>query len=165
MKFFPYEDFYIITSLKPEEVETRLQSEMEPNRGFSLGKPFSSSNRYFSGYVVNGVFEFKRIISYRNSFVPQIKGSIEPWLNGSRMHVTMTMQIFVNVFMGMWLGSCLVFGLFYLIQELNNGPFQIVDMVPFGMFLFGYVLCTGGFKYESSTAKDKLLKMLNGVIE
>ena len=165
MNFFPYENFYIISDLKPEQVQEHLQKEVEPVKGFSFRNIFSgSSESYFSGYVVNGTFEFKRIINYRNSFLPQIKGSTETWINGSRVHVKMGMHIAVTVFICIWLGTALLFGVGFLVQELSKGPFEITDLFPFAMFVFGYILATAGFKYESNKAKNKLVEILNGII-
>jgi hypothetical protein len=165
MNFLPFENFYIITSLKPEEVQDHLQEIVEPDKGFSFSNFLSSSSGYyFTGYVINGTFEFKRIINNRNSFLPQIKGSTETWLNGSRVHIIMRMHIGVTIFMCMWLGFALLFGVGFLIQETKKGPFKIVDLAPFGMFLFGYLLSLGGFKYESNKAKNKLVDLLNGDI-
>ena len=164
MKFLPFENFYIITNLKPEQVQARLEKEVEPNKGFSFSNLFSRSDRAFTGYIVNGTFEFKRIISYSNSFLPQIKGSTEPWMNGSRVHIKMRMHNAVIGFMCLWLGMALLFGVGFLVQELNKGPFEVVDLAPFLMFGFGYVLATGGFKFESTKAKNMLLEILNGTI-
>jgi hypothetical protein len=165
MKLLPFEDFYINTNLKPEEVQSSLEKEVEPVQGFSFKNLFTkTSGYYFSGYVVNGTFEFKRVISYRNSFLPQIKGSTEAWLNGSRVHVKMGMHTAVIIFMCIWLSFAALFGIVFLIQETNKGPFKIVDLVPFAMFLFGYLLSLGGFKYESIEAKNKLVELLNGDI-
>jgi len=165
MNFLPFENFYIITSLNPEQVQECLQQEVEPSNGFSFKSLFSSSSgKYFSGYAINGVFEFKRVISYRNSFLPQIKGSTEAWINGSRVHVTMRMHIAVIIFMCMWLGGVGLAGVGILLQSLSKGGFESAEFIPFGMFLFGYALSTGGFKYESSKARNKLVELLNGEI-
>ena len=74
MPFLPFENFYIITDLKPDEVQARLEKEVEPDKGFSFSGLFSRSDRNFTGYVVNGTFEFKRVINYRNSFLPPNQG-------------------------------------------------------------------------------------------
>jgi len=77
--FLPFEFFYIVTNLKPEEVQARLEKEIAPLRGFNLKYLFESDpNFYFKGYSVNGTFEIQRIISHRNSFLPQIKGTTQP---------------------------------------------------------------------------------------
>lgn len=166
MKLLPFEDFYINTNLKPGEVQSSLEKEVEPDKEFSFKNLFiTTSDYYFSGYVVNGTFEFKRIISYRNSFLPQIKGSTEAWLNGSRVHIKMRMHTAVIIFMCIWLGFTALFGIGFLIQEMNKRPFEIADLTPCGMFLFGYLLTMGCFKYESVKAKDKLLELLAGNIK
>ncbi|MGZ3765938.1 MAG: hypothetical protein ACXVB0_13195 [Mucilaginibacter sp.] len=165
MKFFPYEIFYITTSLKPAEVQDRLSKEVEPPQRLSFKNLFSfGSGAYFSGYVVNGTFECKRMINYRNSFLPIIKGTTETYLNGSRLHVKMSMHIAVVIFMCFWLGGVGVFGIGFLLQNYSKGGFEPASLIPVGMFVFGYVLATSAFKFESTKAKDKLLEILDGKI-
>ena len=76
----------------------------------------------------------------------------------------MNLHIAVTLFMCVWLGFALIFGIGFLVQEINKGPFEFVDLAPFLMFVFGYVLATGGFKYESIKARNMLLATLNGTI-
>jgi hypothetical protein len=58
MKYLPYENFYIITLLSPGEVKEQLKKVIEPDTGFSFKKLFyRSSDYYFSGDVVNNIFE------------------------------------------------------------------------------------------------------------
>src|SRR6202012_905244 len=130
MKLLPYENFHIITLLKPAKVQGCLEREVEPDAGFSFKGVFSSPSAvYFSGYVVNGTFEFKRIINYRNSFLPRIKGSTESWISGGRVHVKMKMHIAVTIFMCIWLSFALFGGIEILLQELKEGQFVIADLV------------------------------------
>ncbi len=166
MKFLPFENFYITTSLKPAEVQERLSQEVEPVQGFSFKNLFSArSGAYFSGYVANGTFDFKRVIYYRNSFLPVIKGTTETYLNGSRVHVKMRMDISVIVFMGLWLGVIGIAGLSFFIKNISNHEVDNSSFISLGMFMLGYVLATGGFKFESIKAKNKLLELLDGEIE
>ncbi len=166
MRFLPFENFYITTSLKPDEVQERLRQEVEPVQGFSFKNIFSaSSGAYFSGYVAIGAFEFKRLIYYRNSFLPVIKGTTETWLNGSRVHVKMRMEIAVIVFMCLWLGGVGIAGLAFFVNNISNHEFDAASLIPLGMFIFGYLLATGGFKFESIKAKNKLLELLDGEME
>jgi hypothetical protein len=167
MLLLPYENFYIITKLKPEEVQSRLEQEVSPGNNSFFKNPFGSSSisTYFEGFAVNGHFEFKRSINYRNSFLPEIKGSTEACLNGSRVHIKMSMFIFVTIFICIWLSIAAFAGLAMVIQEINKGNFSAVVFAPFLMFLFGYLLTIGSFKYESRKAKAKLLEMLDGEVE
>jgi hypothetical protein len=166
MKFLPYEDFYIITGLKPNEVQQRLENEVSPGDGrlFKFGSFSSPSGTYFEGFAVNGMFEVKHSISYRNSFLPQIKGTTEAYLNGSRVHVKMKMLAFVTVFMCFWMSFVTLAAVVVLSTAISKKQFNAVALMPFVMFLFGYALTMGGFKYESRSAKYKLLEILDGEI-
>lgn len=165
MILLPYENFYIITKLKPEEVDSKLQQEVSPPRPIFNFSLFSSSqNTYFEGYAANGTFEIKRAINYRNSFLPQIKGTIEAWPGGSRVHIKMSMMILVTIFMCFWLSFAAIAGFAFLNQEINKEHYSAGDFAPFGMFFFGYALAMGGFKYESRKAKAFLMEMLDGKI-
>jgi hypothetical protein len=167
MKFFPFENFYIITKLQVAEVQHRLENEVEPDTGFSFKDLFSSasSSLYFSGYVLNGTFKFKRVINYRNSFLPEIKGSTETYLDGSRVHVKMRLNTAVLLFMCVWLGGVTLAGIGIMVSSIIDRKFEWAMLLPLGMFAFGYTLATGGFKYESQKAKSKLLEILEGKME
>jgi len=166
MNFLPFEHFSIVTSLSPAQAQERLEQEVSADTGFSFNKLFSSPDKYFSGYVANGTFEIKRIINYRNSFLPVIKGSIEFDIDGSRIQVKMQPHILVIVFMCIWLSGTLIGGLAFLTQQLHSSSnFDVTALMPFGMFIFGYLLAMGGFKYEVPKARIKLVELLGGSLE
>lgn len=161
MRLLPYENFYLLSQIKPADLQARLEKEVEPVVGFSFKRLFSrSSSFYFSGYTVNGIFQIKRVIFYRNSFLPRIYGEIEPYLNGSQIHIKMRMHVLVIVFMSIWLGGVLFGAIAFLIGNIIYG-FNITSLIPVVMFLFGYGIMMGGFKYESRKAKAKLLIIFN----
>jgi hypothetical protein len=164
MKFFPSEDFYIISQLKPAEIQIRLEKEIT-FKNTSISALFEpSGNTYFEGYSANGFFEIQPIIQGRNSFVPQIKGNTEPYLNGSRIHVKMNMMSGVIAFMCIWIGFAVLFGFGFIFQSLKNHDLSFAIIIPFGMALFGYMLALGGFKFKSVDARQKLLDMFEGAI-
>jgi hypothetical protein len=166
MKFLPYENFYLVTPLKPAEVQERLEQNTQAAPGFSFSSMFSQSyDACFSGYVINATFEFKRNINYRNSFLPLISGSTEAWPGGSRVHVKMRLNTAVMIFMCVWLGGVGLACAGVIASGVSDKHFEPAALIPFGMFLFGYALATGGFKYESNKAKTLLLGILGGQIE
>jgi len=165
MILLPYEIFFIKTNLKADVVEERLRQEATPGSSGFLSLFKNTSDTYFEGFAVNGVFELKRNINYRNSFLPQITGTIEQCPDGSRVHVKMTMWIFVTVFMCIWLGSALIGGFLMVLQAAGQGKLTAVDFAGFGMFLFGYALMMGAFKFESIKTRTYLLELLEGEIE
>ncbi|HAL82093.1 MAG TPA: hypothetical protein DCO83_07545 [Mucilaginibacter sp.] len=165
MKFLPYENFYIITRLRPDEAESRLQQEVSPGNGSFFNFFRSTFTTYFEGYAVNGRFEFKRNINYRNSFLPQIKGTIENGPGGSRVHVKMNMLVFVTIFMCFWLGATGLAAIALITRQFERGQLTAADFVVFIMFLFGYGLTMGSFKFESLKAKSYLVELLDGEID
>ncbi len=167
MAFYPFENFYIITPLKPADVQECLEKEVEPSHDFQFFP--DDYNTYFAGYVKDGAFNFKRVISNRNSFLPQIIGITEPYLNGSRIHVKMRMHMAVIIFTGLLLAAVVIAGLVFLAKSISSGELEADSLMVFGVFIViivvGYLFSTGFFKYESDIAKNKLLELLDGRLE
>jgi len=165
MNLLPYENFYIITQLKPAEVQERLETEIEPYAPFSFKKIFVRKSVYFfKGHAANGHFQIRHIIFHRNSFLPLIEGSTEIYLTGSRIHVIMRMHLLVTLFMCIWFGMVGFCAIAYLTGATAN-KFSLPPLIASLMFLFGYGLMMWAFKYESIKAKDKLLELLEGEID
>ena len=71
-------------------------------------------------------------------------------------------HIFTLVFMSFWLGivglvclAFLAFGIAQFRQVLKRG-FSPMNLIPFGMFIFGFGLITVSFKTESRNSKEFL---------
>ena len=166
MKLLPYEKFHFITRFKPEEIQQRLERNIEPDKPFSIKDIFKRESAfYFNGFATNAFFEIKRLIFYRNSFLPRVKGLIESGLNGSRVEIKMYMHLLVTLFMCIWLGG-VTFGCITLTANMiRDGNFEAAIIIPYIMFLLGYGVMMWGFKSESVKAKEKLLELLEGKIE
>jgi hypothetical protein len=166
MNLLPYDKLCIITSLSPAEVQKQFQSNVSPKPGWSFKTLFANTrNTYFTGAVDNVQFEITRIIQGRNSFLPIIKGHTEPWLNGSRIYVNMRLQLFVAVFMCLWLGGVGLGGVGLLISGLMSGHFSPAMLIPFGMFVFGYAMMIVSYSFERNKAKKLLLQIVDGQID
>ena len=63
---------------------------------------FSNNGKYFNGTFFESSFKIKRHITYRNSFLPVIVGTIEQTDFGSRVNVHMRLNRFVTTF---WFGA------------------------------------------------------------
>jgi hypothetical protein len=148
MNILPYYSFEIKSSLSVEESFAVLNSEVEPNKWFR----FSSNHKLFEGTVSREGFKIKRIINYRNSFLPVIYGTFTPGLNGTIVNIKMKMYSGVYVFMCFWF--CAVgTGLFAGINQFHSSKVQQPDiLIPLGMLLFGIVLVSGGFWFEVKQA-------------
>ena len=150
MKFLPYERLKISTGLSREEVLKRLDEAIEPKRHFRLFQP---GTKPYQGSIEGSHFEVSRIIGYRNSFLPIIKGDVQSEISGCSVHITMHPYLPVIAFMLIWLGFVGFAFLFFLYLLVSSSTDLSVGFIPGGMFLFGYGLFLGGFKFESVKSK------------
>jgi hypothetical protein len=90
--------FEIQTLLSPKEVLDVVKANTEPRQFF---RP-SSETKYFEGEVDEANFKMRRIIKYRNSFLPQINGAVDAVEMGSIVSVKMRLHGFVAVFSSIW---------------------------------------------------------------
>jgi hypothetical protein len=156
MKFFPYEKYKLISPLKQEDALKKLAAAVTigPTSLFAS----SRQDKYYQGKISGYSFEITRIIGYRNSFRPVIIGEISSYL-GSEINIVMRMNMAVIIFCCVWMGGVLIAAIATLAAQINSGKFLLPGLIPFAMLLLGYILFTGGFKYESIKAK-KFLKEL-----
>jgi hypothetical protein len=156
MKFFPTEDITYNTRLKEQEIVKRLSDITEPERTFRFGTFGHSSSKSYEGQVNAQSFAIKRIIRYRNSFLPRINGIIVKDFDGNKIKVKMRLHSLIIVFMFIWCGGVGLACLAFLTQAFSNSKFNAGILIPFGMLTFGYVLTMAAFKYESNKSKKDL---------
>ncbi len=159
MAFFPYERLTITTGLNADAVCTALAGVSEAKR--YLRNPFSRTHRRYQGQVTTTGFKLTRIIHHRNSFLPIIKGEYAPLVNGTQVVVTMSLHPFVIVFMSFWLSSAAA-GIVLGLRQWASGAAQPVLLAPLGMFIFGYLLCTLSFKWETRKERQFFAELLTG---
>lgn len=162
----PFEKYTLTTDLSVEEVLTRLAGSMIPESEYSWS---FFSNRYTKPYrgTINRLsFRMIRNISYRNSFLPVIKGKVTRTSGHTEVAIRMLPAGFVLFFMAIWLGLtgfvCLIIlvsAITHWEQVLQNG-FSPPSLIPFGMFAFGSGLLYFAFKAESKVSKRFLADLL-----
>lgn len=166
MNLVPFENFQITTKLDPAAARSRLAEEVGPAGSlFSSYTRSSGPIRYFSSFIMNEQFEIRRNINCRNSFLPQMTGTITKDMFGSKIHIKMRPHGVVVAFMTFWLSAAFLAGVAFLIMSVVKNSFTIRHLIPFGMFLFGYALATGSLKFESIRSKEKLIQLVDSQIE
>jgi len=167
MKFLPAEVFFITSPLKPEEAALRLANEVEPAPASRYKAIFaeSSLDRYFCGFVTKDKFEIERIIDYRNTNLPQIKGTIEALIDGSRIHVKIAKSKYTSRFTRIWLSVTGLLAVGFSILDIATKQLNWAPLIPAGFFLVVFLLVPRGFKAESELAKEKLCEIFEGNIE
>ena len=156
MKFLPTENITYKTRLKEEELMRRLSEFIEPEKTFRFGNFRSDYRKPYEGQINGHTFNIKRIISYRNSFLPRIYGIIERDFDGMTIKVKMRLHIFVIVFLCVWCGGLGLGCIAFLTQAFSKSDFNLATLIPFGMLIFVYALTMGGFKHESNKSKKDL---------
>ncbi len=164
MKFLPTENIVYKTRLKEEEIIRRLSDYVEPEKIPGLDAFNSGSTKSYIGQINGQTFNIKRIISYRNSFLPSINGIIEKDIDGLRIKVKMRLHIFVIVLLCIWCGGVGLGILSFMTQAFSNSKLNPESIIPFGMLIFAYALTMGAFKYESTKSKKDLQKIFEADI-
>jgi hypothetical protein len=152
VKLFPYRRYELVSVKAPREVEAAMRAAVEPLRFLGFGSP----SRPFEGEIGDCVFTVQGAISYRNSFLPQIRGKITTAPEGSRIWISMTLHPFVLVFMTIWLGGLGVATVLILSGELRRGGSPSAAFIPAVMFAVGWAIATGAFAFEANIAEPLL---------
>jgi hypothetical protein len=163
-KYLPVEYVIYKTKLSIEQTIQKLADNIEAEKSFGFGALNYSYSKPYIGKITGNRFEIERAISYRNSFLPQIKGEIYSEFDGTKIKVDMKPHLFVLFFMTLWFGGvfigCIATTFAFFTKEFT--PFVLI---PYGMLIFGITLFYGSFKIESSISKKDLLKILEAEIE
>ena len=149
MKYLPAENIVYKTKLKEREVINRLSNYIDEEKLIRFGLFGSSISKAYEGEISKESFDIKRIIGYRNSFLPRINGIIEKDFDGTVIKVKMRLHILVVVFLCIWCGGVGLAFFSFLYVSLNSNNLEGTALIPFGMLIFVYILTMGGFKYES----------------
>jgi hypothetical protein len=133
-----------------------LQEEVEPPRKW--GWPTSTKRGYLEGRVAGRSFKILRIIHYRNSFIPVIKGNFRR--DGLGSIVTLNMRL-VWPIVPFWFGIILFLAWGSVaVDSRLAGPFG-ARMLLLAMTLFIYLVATIPFAVEVRIAIKRLLEILH----
>ncbi|QJB31310.1 hypothetical protein HF324_07995 [Chitinophaga oryzae] len=169
MKFLPIERYTLLTKLSREEIKARLEANVEPKSTrlqVRIGWSKPRTTKPYQGAVSTNGFYISRIINYRNSFLPEIRGEVSHEIVHTAVKIDMQVSWFVRVFMLFWFGA-VVAGLVLCVGAIINGSragdkFDPFLLVPFPMLIFGYLLVRLSFQYEVNKSKKFLRDLLQG---
>lgn len=166
MKFLPFEKFTYRTDLDYNEVHHRLYDNIEPYQLIRFSSLFRNhSGKPYQGNLSNSSFDISRVIQYKNSFLPKIKGELKEDGKGTKIEVRMRLHLFAFIFMIVWFSGVTIACFFVGGLFFNNSSFEPFSLIPFAMLIFGYLLVVGAFKYESIKSKKYFAHLLEAEIE
>jgi len=158
MPLLPHDRFAFDSPLSPDEASVRLAGFVEPRRMIRFGR--GPTTRDFEGEVAARSFHVQRVIGYNNSFLPRIRGTIQPGERGSRVEGTMSLHPVVGIFLCIWMGAAAIYGLATSVAAIYGGSGPGDVLIPCGMLLFGWVLTSGAFTFEARVARRLLMDCL-----
>lgn len=152
MKFIPYSRFYIASKESPNDVVHILDKNVGEKPFLGLNSP-----KEFNGTVNGNEFQIQKNISYRNSFLPIIEGRIKSTKDGAIIDIKMRLNSFVFCFICIWFFGV---GIGCILVLSNIDEFSRESLIPLGMLVFGFALVNGGFWFEASKQKKRLIELL-----
>lgn len=149
MKWLPFHRFEIVSPLDRQAAVDAMKAHVEPENWFRFGGP--RDNARFEGTIDGDGFHVRRIIGYRNSFLPVIDGKIHAGASGSRIEVQMRMFLFVYAFCAVWIVGVLT-------AVVAGGNVGLLISGP--MLLFLYAMTMIGFWIEAGKQERTLRTIL-----
>jgi hypothetical protein len=150
--------------LSKDAVLDRLRESVDIQQSEVFSSRNSINSKPYVGAIQNGSFKIRRVIDYRNSFLPQINGEIIEDVNGTKIKVEMKLINFVKFFMIIWFSFCAFFGFIFLLvlifdnDSKSNSGFSI--LIPIFMLIFASFLVSSGFASESEKSIKDLEEIL-----
>jgi hypothetical protein len=163
MKYLPFEDFEIHTTVTSDEVFHRLRAAVDTKRKWWIftNKPF------WGGEVERHYFRIWRVTWWSHNFTPIVTGKIHPEGFGSCLQIKLRMPWF-----GFWFYALILVWLWFIyfdgianliIQKIQTGIWQIESpwmLLPgIVMFAFAYLISVGTFMSEADKVKEYLLRI------
>jgi len=164
IKIIPSDHIEISTSLSKTEVNKKLQKNIQAKRAFEFRLTPPKNQKFFEGKLEGNNFQIQRIISGRNSFVPQIKGSFKESVTGTKITMDLKIHGFVIAFMALWLSGVGLALLGILYGVITQGIDPLLAIGPIIMFAFGIGLVHFGYKLEKEKSISVLKKLVEGQI-
>jgi len=160
----PYHKTTLYTLLSSDEVIERLNKFIQPHK--SLWKriktrDFGHGNYLFNGKITGKTFQVERIINYRNSFLPEIKGNVVEDKIGTQINLVLKLKKIVYIFDVIWLAGLLLMSYFILYNFFisDKTDFKWLLLVLVMMILWKYLMTI--FFYSKEAEKSlNLLKQL-----
>ena len=158
MRFIPAERLTYRSPLDAETILSRLAGAIEPPKLLRLNK--KAPHKPYEGAIQGRTFRMNRVIHYRNSFLPRIRGTVEATGVACTVAVRMDLHPLVWVFLAIWMGVIGVISVLLLLETIPSNGFDPVLLILPVMLFFAYGMALGGFKYESKKSRQFLAELL-----
>ncbi|HEY9602085.1 MAG TPA: hypothetical protein V6C85_10780 [Allocoleopsis sp.] len=160
MHLLPY-DAFIIQSREPlSEVVEKLNAQIEAPKLFRWS--YSRNHAPYEGTLSSSGFEIHRIIHYRNSFLPNIRGRFESSPDGTLIRITMRMHPLVTAFLVFWLLAWYSGTIPIFLVRVLSGYVTFEALLFLGLPIVLFVTFWGAFWYEANRSRRELMQIIQG---
>jgi len=160
----PLKEIMLVTSLPKDKVEDILKENIQQRPKIKFGFSAPQNQKLFNGIIENNHFEIRRVIYYRNSFLPIIKGNIYEEVK-TKIKLNIEPEPIIMGFIVLWLGGVGLASISSFVDVLLNETDPMFCIILSIMFGFGIGLTAFGFITERKKAIDNLLWLLDARIE
>lgn len=157
MNILPSRTFTLKTTAPLVQVKQRLAKHIEEPK--LVRWQFSYAHAPYQGTISDTGFEIRRIIHYRNSFLPNIQGRFELLPVGTAVHITMQLHPLILAFMAVWLG---IWYTATVPMTLFGGLSPLMGIGMLGMPLVVCGIFLAAFHYEADRSQRELTQIVTG---
>lgn len=161
MQLLPYDRFTIQTREPLLGVIERLDAQIEAPKAIRWN--FSRNHTPYEGTIDSSGFKIYRIIHYRNSFLPNIRGRFKALPDKTVIRITMTLHPFVTAFLIFW------FLIWYsatipifLFGALSGNVDRFIALQFLGLPLVILFTFWCAFWYEANRSRHELTQIIRG---
>lgn len=161
MQLLPYSRFTLKTHESLPTVIDQLNSHIEAPKPFRW--TLSRNHAPYTGTISSDGFEIRRIIHYRNSFLPKIRGRFESGSQGTVIHITMGLHPLVIGFLVFWYLTWYSATIPIFLLGGLSGDVAIAEALLFlGLPIVVLFAFWCAFWYEANRSRRELTQIIRG---
>lgn len=154
----PYLEHTIRTTKSPQEIHDIMQSVTFSKRAWVSRPPGE-----FIGTIGQYDFKIMRIINYRNSFLPVIKGVIKKGEEAYVVTLKMQLHPLTYALLIFWFGFAGFILLIGILSLMTSEPTDITLFLAAGGYIaWGQILSRWGFFFQAKKDLKRLEELLSG---
>lgn len=160
MNLLPYDAFTLQTHKSLSDVIHDLGSYIGAPRRFR--RRGERDRVLYEGKISDSGFEIRRVIHYRNSFLPAIRGQFEPSPSGTIVRIRMSLNPLVAVFLSCWFIAWYSFSIPVFLLPALSGDISVETGMFLGMPLVVLFAFWCSFWYEARRSRKELTEIILG---
>lgn len=147
------------TRLAPAECLEVIQQNTSPLKALSIFRA-DPKGRFFIGKVHAHGFVVRKVIDYRNSFIPIAHGVVKPIANGTEVTIVFKPHKVVSIFTVIWFTVLLSASVAMIVACIYKGIFEKEALLPCGMLVIASAVFYTAFNAEYESSKKIFMDIL-----